>query len=51
MLEILAKFCRDLCEDSEMRVLTGCKMEIGVPLKDDKDAVSNECTVCQRYLE
>ena len=51
MLEMLAKFCEDMCEDSQMQMVTKCNMEIGVPLKDDRDAVSNECTVCQRYLE
>ena len=46
LIELMAKMCEDLQSESDMQVLTKCKMEIGVTLKDDGDAVSHQCTTC-----
>ncbi len=51
LIELMGKMCADRQGESQMQVVAGCKMEIGVALRDDRDAVSHQCTTCQRYLE
>ena len=51
LIELMSKMCEDLQQESDMQVAARCKMEIGITLKDERDAVSHQCTTCQRYLE
>ena len=51
LIELLRRLCTDLTEESATQVVARCKLEIGIPIRGDGDRVSQECTLCQRYLE